>query len=164
VIEFDAIGLLLSMSGLVLFILPFSLYSIQPGGWRSPLIITFFICGGLLLIAYVHLCIPHVDELVLANLIEFARFVLYEKNFAQKTFIPYFLLKDRTILGSNILAATLFVSFFLWNAYFSSFLQVVRFVTSLYPPPSLITHITKNSANTCTPIITAISPSSNLPT
>ncbi|QIX01998.1 hypothetical protein AMS68_007515 [Peltaster fructicola] len=46
--------------------------------------------------------------------------------FARITFIPYALLKNRTILGACFLSATLFFSYFVWNSYFSSFLLVVN--------------------------------------
>lgn len=103
-IEFDVIGLLLITAGLALFLLPFNLYTRQADGWKSPMIIAFFIVGGLLLIG----------------------FALFEKFLAPKTFIPYELLMDRTVLGACILAAALFVSFYIWDSYFSSFLQVVN--------------------------------------
>ncbi|KAF2271118.1 MFS general substrate transporter [Lojkania enalia] len=107
-IEFDAGGLVLILAGLVFFLLPFSLYTYQGDGgldgWNSPLCISFVIIGFLLLIG----------------------FGLYEKYLAPKTFIPYRLLLDRTVLGACILAATLFISFYIWNSYFFSFLQVVN--------------------------------------
>lgn len=102
-IEFDASGLLLLMGGLVFFLLPFSLYSYQKGGWGSALCISFWTIGILMIVA----------------------FVLYEKYVAPQTFIPYHLFMDRSVLGANILAGTLFISFYLWNAFFVSFLQVV---------------------------------------
>ncbi|SPQ24493.1 8b9da8dd-484c-481c-9aea-edac19bfe2b5 [Thermothielavioides terrestris] len=103
-IEFDVIGLLLITAGLALFLLSFNLYAKQADGWRSPMIIAFIIVGGLLVVA----------------------FVLFEKCLAPKTFIPYELLMDRTVLGACVLAGTLFVSFYIWDSYFSSFLQVVN--------------------------------------
>ena len=117
-IEFDAGGLFLLMGGLVFFLLPFSLYSYQDGLWKSPLVVSFLVIGGLMLIG----------------------FALYEKFVAPKTFIPYELLLDRTVLGGCILAAVFFVSFYIWNAYFFSFLQVVSgldvtratYVTNIY--------------------------------
>ncbi|KAK0648674.1 major facilitator superfamily-domain-containing protein [Cercophora newfieldiana] len=102
-IEFDLLGLLLIVTGLALFLLPFNIYSRQPLGWRSPLIISFLVIGFVLIIA----------------------FVLWEKYLAPKTFIPYDLLKDRTVLGACILAGTLFISFYIWDSYFFSFLQTV---------------------------------------
>ncbi|KAL2151149.1 hypothetical protein VTH82DRAFT_6247 [Thermothelomyces myriococcoides] len=103
-VEFDVVGLILITAGMALFLLPFNLYARQADGWRSPMLIAFFIVGGLLLIS----------------------FVLYEKFLAPKTFIPYNLLMDRTVLGACILAGVLFVSFYIWDSYFSSFLQVVN--------------------------------------
>lgn len=106
-IEFDLAGMLILATGLALFLLPFSLYSYQPERWRAPLIITFIIVGGLLIGA----------------------FAAFEKYVAPKTFIPFELLTDRTVLGSCVLAATLFVSFYIWDSYFGSFLQVVNGLT-----------------------------------
>jgi hypothetical protein len=107
VLEFDLAGLLLLCAGLALFLLPFSLYSYQPKGWQSPMVICMIIFGGLLLIA----------------------FSLYEKFVAPVTFIPFHLLTDRTVVGANTLAAVLFVSFYIWDSYFLSFLQVVNGLT-----------------------------------
>ncbi|KZM23287.1 MFS siderochrome iron transporter 1 [Ascochyta rabiei] len=117
-IEFDAGGLFLLMGGLVFFLLPFSLWSYQDGLWNSALVISFFIVGGLMLIG----------------------FVLYEKFVAPKTFVPYEVLLDRTVLGACIVSGVFFISFYCWNAYFFSFLQVVSglniteatYVTNIY--------------------------------
>ncbi|KXX78249.1 Siderophore iron transporter mirB [Madurella mycetomatis] len=103
-IEFDVTGLFLITAGLAFFLLPFSLYSYQAQQWRSPMIIAFFIVGGLLLIG----------------------FALFEKYVAPKTFIPYGLLTDRTVFGACILSGVLFISFYIWDSYFTSFLQVVN--------------------------------------
>jgi MFS family permease len=106
-IEFDVIGILLISGGLAMFLLPFSIYAYQPEGWRSPMIICLIVFGFLVLIG----------------------FVVYEKFFAPKTFIPYELLTDRTVLGACILAAVLFVQFYIWDSYFPSMLQVVYGLT-----------------------------------
>ncbi|KAL6820234.1 major facilitator superfamily domain-containing protein [Trichoderma sp. SZMC 28015] len=102
--EFDAIGLLLLTAGLALFLLPFNLYALQPLGWRSPLIICLLVFGFLLTVA----------------------FALWERFFAPVTFIPYSLLLDRNMIGACLLGMVLFISFFCWNSFFSSFLQVVN--------------------------------------
>ncbi|KAK4062978.1 hypothetical protein Trihar35433_8773 [Trichoderma harzianum] len=102
--EFDAIGLLLLTAGLALFLLPFNLYALQPLGWRSPLIICLLVFGFLLIVA----------------------FALWERFFAPVTFIPYSLLLDRNMIGACMLGMVLFISFFCWNSFFSSFLQVVN--------------------------------------
>jgi MFS family permease len=117
-IEFDVIGLFLITAGLALFLLPFNLYAQQAERWRAPMLIAFFVIGGLLLIG----------------------FALYEKFLAPKTFIPYDLLMDRTVFGACILAGVLFVSFYIWDSYFPSFLQVVNgldmikssYITNIY--------------------------------
>lgn len=101
--EFDVVGLLLISAGLSLFLLPFNIYSFQAEKWRSPIVICFFIFGGLLMIA----------------------FAVWEKFFAPVKFLPYELLLDRNVIGSCILAAVSFISFYIWNSFFSSFLQVV---------------------------------------
>jgi len=103
-VEFDLIGLVLILGGLALFLLPFSLYTYQGDQWRSPMIICMVVFGLLLLVA----------------------FGLYEKFLAPVTFIPFELLTDRTVLGSCVLAAVFFISFYIWDSFFSSFLQVVN--------------------------------------
>ncbi|KAH0828318.1 hypothetical protein AYO21_07313 [Fonsecaea monophora] len=103
-IEFDLFGLLLITAGVALFLLPFSLYSYQRDGWKSPMIICMIIFGGLLLIA----------------------FGLWEKFWAPKKFIPWELLTDRTVVGANMLSAVLFISFYIWDSFFYSFLIVVN--------------------------------------
>lgn len=101
--QFDAIGLLLLSASTALFLLPFNLYTIQARGWNSPLVISMLVIGIVLILA----------------------FIIWEARFARKTFIPYTLLKDRTVLGACILSAVLFISYFCWFSYFSAFLQVV---------------------------------------
>ncbi|KPM40581.1 Siderophore iron transporter mirB [Neonectria ditissima] len=102
--EFDAVGLLLLTAGLALFLLPFNLYTLQPLGWKSPLIICLLVFGVALIVG----------------------FALWEKFFASVTFIPFSLLLDRNMVGACILGAVLFISFYCWNSFFSSFLQVVN--------------------------------------
>ncbi|KAL8995490.1 MAG: hypothetical protein Q9169_004784 [Polycauliona sp. 2 TL-2023] len=102
--QFDAIGLLLLSAGVALFLLPFNLYALQAKGWQSAMIICFLVFGIILIIG----------------------FAIWERFFAPVTFIPYSLLRDRTVLGACLLSSTLFVSYFCWSSYFSSFLQVVN--------------------------------------
>ncbi|RYP26250.1 hypothetical protein DL768_011815 [Monosporascus sp. mg162] len=100
--EFDVICLLLVMGGFALFLLPFNIYSFQAEGWRSPLVICLIIIGSLMLIGA----------------------ALWEKYFAPVKFLPWELLTDRTVIGGCVLAAALFVEFYLWSGYFTSFMQV----------------------------------------
>ncbi|KAI1375994.1 MFS general substrate transporter [Hypoxylon crocopeplum] len=101
--QFDVICLILISGGFALFLLPFNIYSYQYYGWRDPLTICLIVFGFLLLVAA----------------------VVWEKFFAPVKFMPWELLKDRTVLGACILAAVLFVEYYIWTAYFTSFLQVV---------------------------------------
>ncbi|KAM3415983.1 hypothetical protein BST61_g9472 [Cercospora zeina] len=107
VIEYDLLGLLLLCAGLALILLPFNLYTRQAQGWRSPMITCMIVFGGILLIV----------------------FGLYEAYVAPVTCVPWVLLRNRTILGANILAAVLFIEFYIWNSFFYSFLQVVANLT-----------------------------------
>jgi MFS family permease len=106
-IECDAFGLLLLITGLALFLLPFNLFPYQGATlneqWSSALVVSMLVIGFSVIIG----------------------FVIWEWKFAPVTFIPFHLLKDRTILGCCLIAAILFVEFYIWNSFFSSFLQVV---------------------------------------
>ncbi|KAI5925970.1 major facilitator superfamily domain-containing protein [Camillea tinctor] len=101
--EFDVICLILLSGGFALFLLPFSIYSYQAYGWRDPLTICLIIFGGLLLIGA----------------------FVWEAYFAPVQFLPWSLLRDRTVMGACCLAAILFVEYYIWNSYFTSWLQVV---------------------------------------
>ncbi len=101
--EFDVIGLLILATGLALFLLSFNLYSYQAGQWKSPMIICFILSGGLLIIG----------------------FGLWEKRFAPIPFIPWHLLKDRTVIFTYTMAACLYVASSCWSPYFYSLLIVL---------------------------------------
>ncbi|KAI5820894.1 siderophore iron transporter-like protein [Pyronema omphalodes] len=102
--EFDFIGIILSCAGFILILLPLSLANYQKETWGSATIISMFVVGGVSLIA----------------------FGFHEKYFARKTFIPFELLSDRTVLGACGLSCTIFISFYCWDAYYSSYVQVVH--------------------------------------
>ncbi|KAI1147761.1 siderophore iron transporter mirB [Nemania diffusa] len=101
--EFDIVCLILLSAGFTLFLLPFSIYSYQKYGWRDPLTISFIVVG-----------------IVLLGLA-----VAWEKYYSPVQYMPWELLKDRTVLGACVLAAVLFIEYYIWTAYFTSFLQVV---------------------------------------
>lgn len=103
VIEFDVVGLLVLATGLALFLLAFNLYSFQADTWRSPMIICFIIIGFLLLIA----------------------FGLWEKYGAPVTFVPWHLLKNRTVVFTYTMAFTLYVGWYIWDTYLYSMVVVV---------------------------------------
>jgi MFS family permease len=102
--EFDFIGILLVCAGFVLLLLPLALASYQKNKWQSGSIIAMFILGSLCLVG----------------------FALYEKYFSRKCFIPFGLLLDRTVTGACLLSMNVFISFYCWDAYYSSYLQVVH--------------------------------------
>lgn len=102
--EFDAIGLLLLTTDLALFLLPFDLYPLQSRGWESPLIICLLAFGIAITIL----------------------FALWERFLAPVTFIPISLLLNRNMVGACVLGAVLFISYYCWTSFFSSFLQVVN--------------------------------------
>lgn len=106
-IECDVFGLLLLVTGLALFLLPFNLFPYQGATlneqWSSALVVSMLVVGIVIIIG----------------------FVIWEWKFAPVTFIPFHLLRNRTILGCCLIAAILFVEFYIWNSFFSSFLQVV---------------------------------------
>ena len=103
--EFDVVGLFLVTMGSALLLLPLSLAPLQQEGWKSPFIITSIITGPMFL----------------------ASFAVWERSRShQKTFLPYRLLTNRTVLGACSLSAVLFASFYIWNSYFLSYLQVVH--------------------------------------
>ncbi|PKS04877.1 hypothetical protein jhhlp_008241 [Lomentospora prolificans] len=101
--EFDLVGIILAAAGIGLFLLSFSLFSYQKNQWKSPLIICFIIFGGLLIIA----------------------FVIWEKFFAPITFIPWRLIKNRTVFFTYTMMASLYTAWYLWDNYFYSVLIVL---------------------------------------
>ncbi|KAH6681034.1 siderophore iron transporter mirB [Plectosphaerella plurivora] len=102
--EFDAVGLLLLAGGLVMILLPFNLWGLQPQGWASPLIICLIVFG--------------VVSVIL--------FGVWERFFAPINFIPFSLIKDRNMIGAILLCLGLFISYGAWISFFSSFLMVVH--------------------------------------
>ena len=57
---------------------------------------------------------------------ERCRCFVFEKYIAPVKFMPYELLMNRNILGANLLAGFLSLSFSTWNSHFVSFLRVVQ--------------------------------------
>ncbi|KAF1845005.1 siderophore iron transporter-like protein mirB [Cucurbitaria berberidis CBS 394.84] len=103
-VQFDITGILLIMFAFCLFLLPFSLVSYAPKGWKTGYIIAMIVLGILL----------------------FPVFAIWEAKFAPVQFLPWKYLRNGTIVGSCLLYGVMFVSIFCWNAYFNSYLQVVH--------------------------------------
>ncbi|EXJ88098.1 hypothetical protein A1O1_05026 [Capronia coronata CBS 617.96] len=104
VVEFDALGVFLFASGLTVFLLPFSLADSAPDGWGSGYIIAMIVVGFVVLVL----------------------FGLHEAYLARVPFIAANLLTNRTVVGACLLDVTYQISYYCWDSYFTSFLQVVN--------------------------------------
>ncbi|KAK2597142.1 hypothetical protein N8I77_013008 [Diaporthe amygdali] len=102
-VEFDAVGVLLLGIGLTLFLLPFSIAGSAGSKWSAS-----------------------VMSMLVLGVVLTAAFVLFEHYWAPKPFVPFHLLCSRNVMGSFILSATLFVAYFCWDGYYTSYLQVVH--------------------------------------
>ncbi|KAI0431337.1 major facilitator superfamily domain-containing protein [Xylaria sp. FL1042] len=104
IMEFDLVGVVLFSTGLVVFLLPFDIASDAPYGWGTAYIIAMIITG----------------------LVVIAIFGFYEALLAPTPMFDSKLLSDRTVIGACALDATYQISYYCWNNYFTSFLQVVN--------------------------------------
>ncbi|KAH7135230.1 siderophore iron transporter mirB [Dendryphion nanum] len=117
-IEFDVVGIILICGGFSIFLLPFSLAGYQQDGWESPMIIAMIVWGLVLLTA----------------------FAAWERFLAPKSFFPFHLMKDRSVIGAALLGANTWLAFYSFKMYYSSYLQVVfqlsiakaGYVTNIY--------------------------------
>jgi MFS family permease len=98
------VGIVLIMMAFCLFLLPFSLVAYAPQGWKTPYIIAMIVLGILL----------------------FPVFYIWEAKYTPVPFLPWKYLKEGTIIGSCLLYGVMFISIFIWNAYFQSYLLVVH--------------------------------------
>ncbi|TQV92743.1 hypothetical protein V2A60_009209 [Cordyceps javanica] len=103
-IEFDVVGMLLTIFGWTLLLLPFNLTQYAPHGWKTGYIIAMIVVGVVLLVA----------------------FVIWERYFAIVQYFPFKHLKNRSILGACLLYGLMFLSIFTWDTYYYSYLQVVH--------------------------------------
>lgn len=87
-VQFDMIGMILTIAGWSLLLLPFSLATYAPHGWSTYYIILMIVLGVVCL----------------------AGFVLWEIYMAPVPYIPWKFLRDRTILGSCIMYGFMFLS------------------------------------------------------
>lgn len=56
-------------------------------------------------------------------------FVLFERYSAPRPFVPFQLLLSRNVMGAFVLSAILFISYYCWDGYYTSYLQVVHQLT-----------------------------------
>ncbi|KAI2780224.1 MFS general substrate transporter [Daldinia loculata] len=103
-VEFDVIGMLLTIAGWSLLLLPFSIVGYAPRGWKTGYIIAMIILGA----------------------VSLAAFVVWERFFAPVAYFPFKFLKDRTILGACMVYGVMFLSVYCWDSYYGSYLQVVH--------------------------------------
>lgn len=96
-------GVILFAGGLTVFLLPFNLATHAPNGWKTDYIIAMIIVGFVVLVF----------------------FGVYETYWAPEPFLKNKFLLDRTVIGACLIDATYQVSYYCWNSYFTSFLQVV---------------------------------------
>ncbi|KAI0396935.1 MFS general substrate transporter [Xylariaceae sp. FL0594] len=102
-VEYDALGISLLSAGISLILVPFSLV----GEFTAKASLRSYSPPVLLGVA-----------LTIA-------FVFHERK-AKKPFIPFSLLCSRNVTGACLLSVTLFVSYFAWDGYYTSYLQVVH--------------------------------------
>ncbi|OAL28177.1 hypothetical protein AYO20_09596 [Fonsecaea nubica] len=105
--EFDVLGVFLFAAGLIIFLLPFNIASIAPDGWATGYIIAMIVVGFVLIVT----------------------FVLNELFLAPVPFMKFNFLSDRTLMGACLLDFVYQISYYCWNSYFTSFLQVVNYLT-----------------------------------
>lgn len=82
------LGILLVTAAFALILLPFSLVSQAPNGWKTP----------------------YIPAMVATGVVVLGLFYLWEAFFAPVTFLPWKYLKEPTILGSCLLYAIMFTS------------------------------------------------------
>ncbi|OAL50303.1 putative siderophore-dependent iron transporter [Pyrenochaeta sp. DS3sAY3a] len=102
-VSFDLPGVFLFAGGLTVFLLPFSLATTAPKGWKTDYIIAMIIVGFIVLVF----------------------FGFYETYWAPEPFLKNKFLLDRSVIGACLIDMTYQVSYYCWNSYFTSFLQVV---------------------------------------
>ncbi|KEQ80637.1 MFS general substrate transporter [Aureobasidium pullulans EXF-150] len=103
VVDFDLLGVVLFAGGLTVFLLPFNLATSAPNGWSSDYIIAMIVVGLVVLVL----------------------FALHEVYLAPAPFLKQEYLMNRTVIFTCLLDATYQMSYYCWNSYFTSFLQVV---------------------------------------
>lgn len=102
-VQLDLMGGFLLVAGLSLFLIPLSLTgSSNSTGWGEPSFIAMLVLGVVVLVI----------------------FAVWEAKFAQKPFIPYYMVKNRTVAAACLLGALDFVHYAVFSVFFPSYLQV----------------------------------------
>ncbi|KAB8209842.1 major facilitator superfamily domain-containing protein [Aspergillus parasiticus] len=100
-------GVILFAAGLTVFLLPFTLARSAPQGWKTDYIIAMIVVGFVVLLL----------------------FAAYQVYLAPVPFLKHTYLLNRTVLGACLLDFVYQMSYYCWNSYFTSFLQVVNNLT-----------------------------------
>ncbi|CAD0114002.1 unnamed protein product [Aureobasidium uvarum] len=99
----QVLGVALFAGGLTVFLLPFNLATSAPKGWSTDYIIAMIVTGVVVLVL----------------------FALHEVYLAPAPFLKQQYLMNQTVIFTCLLDATYQMSYYCWNSYFTSFLQVV---------------------------------------
>ncbi|KAI1778003.1 putative siderophore iron transporter mirB [Hypoxylon cercidicola] len=105
-IDFDALGICLAAGGLTLILVPFSLLGSSVNNSVDNSVAITPIFGILLTIA----------------------FAIHERK-AKRPFIRFELLCSRNVAGACLLSVTIFIAYFSWDGFYTSYLQVVHDLT-----------------------------------
>lgn len=104
-IDFDALGMFLAAAGLTLILVPFSLHGSSINNVHSAVAITP-VFGIIFVIA----------------------FAVHERK-VKRPFIRFSLLCSRNVAGASLLSITIFIAYFSWDGFYTSYLQVVHDLT-----------------------------------
>ncbi|KAH7136301.1 major facilitator superfamily domain-containing protein [Dactylonectria macrodidyma] len=107
VVEYDLLGVFLFGGGFTTFLLPFTLATSAPNGWKTDYIIAMIVTGFVVVII----------------------FVLWEMFWSPVPFLNKRFLTDRTVIAACLIDMTYQMSYYCWASYFSSFLMVVNNLT-----------------------------------
>ncbi|CAJ2506655.1 Uu.00g078410.m01.CDS01 [Anthostomella pinea] len=102
-VDFDALGMLLITAGMALILVPFSLASSS---------------------ATSHGLGSHTAGVIL-GLVLMVAFALHERR-TDRPFLRFSLLFSHNVAGACLLSATIFVAYFSWDGYYTSYLQIVH--------------------------------------
>ncbi|KAF7553465.1 hypothetical protein G7Z17_g3593 [Cylindrodendrum hubeiense] len=106
-VEFDLLGVVMFGCGLTVFLLPFTLATSAPNGWKTDYIIAMIVVGIVVLVG----------------------FVLYETFLSPVPFLNKKFITDRTVIAACLIDMTYQASYYCWVSYFTSFLMVVNNLT-----------------------------------
>ncbi|ODQ55505.1 MFS general substrate transporter [Saitoella complicata NRRL Y-17804] len=129
--DLDLVGVLLLVTGLTLVLLPLTLAGGTNSSWNSHSIITMLAVGGICL----------------------ALFIPWEIYVAKHPCVPFYMMRDRTVLASTFSGFFFFMAYYVFNEYFTSYLQVAR-----YASPAASTRISEvfSFASTVSSITTGL--------